>query len=129
MHGVVALGLIVGMRIARAEVEELITGGVRRGAEGDAGEAGRATTRRRGDLGGDVDFDGAVVELRTFEHGETIAVFAGTCEADGFAAEVFGGFGVKTLLDEAAGVSEREGLRRGNVWVGGASWSGGREER
>ena len=29
-----------------------------------------------GDFGSDVDFDGAVVELRSFEHGEAVAVFA-----------------------------------------------------
>src|ERR1700761_1287600 len=116
------------MGIAWTEVEELVAGSVRCGSECNAGEARRATAGRRGDLGGDVDFDGAVVELRAFEHGEAIAVFAGTREGDGFAAEVFRGLGVQTLLDEVLGVREREGLRRRDVGFSAASGGGGSEQ-
>lgn len=73
-------------------------------------KAGRALAGRRGDLCGDVDFDGAVVELRAFEQDHAGAVFAGARETDGFAVEVFGGLGVETLLNEVVGVGEGEGL-------------------
>lgn len=73
-------------------------------SEGDAGESGHSLAGRRGDFDGDVDFDGAVVELRAFEESEAGAVFAGTREANGFAAEVFGRLGVEALLDEVVRV-------------------------
>lgn len=69
------------------------------------------------------------MELRAFEHDEAVAVFAGAGEADGFAAEIFGGLGMETLLDETAGVGEREGLSRGDVGIRAVSGSGGEEQR
>jgi hypothetical protein len=107
---VIAAGLIVGDGIAGAEIEDLEVRGVLADAEGDADETGaRAAGRLDGD-GGEVDVDGAVTEICAFNDGKSIAVGNVAGEADGFAAEVFGGLRFDAVFDEGGGVGEGEGL-------------------
>ena len=99
----VAHGLIFGVRVAGAEVEEIVVGGkVGSGQQqGDASvNTGQCGRRGRGDFGGYVDLDGAVAELRAVDEGEAVFDVGEGGEADGFAAAVVDCFGFQALGGE-----------------------------